>query len=373
MTAKTKFTFSLLSQDGEARTGRLETSHGIFSTPLFMPVGTSATVKGLPPKELESLGATILLANAYHLYLRPGHDVVKEQGGLHQFMQWPGGILTDSGGYQVMSLSSLAKVTEEGVEFASHIDGSRHNFTPEKSMEIQKALGSDIVMCFDECLSYPAEKSAARKSMELTTRWAKRCTQIPLNPHQVLFGIQQGGMFPDLRKEHTERLLELPFAGYAIGGLSVGEEPSLLQEMVYSSAPLLPKEKPRYLMGVGRPEDLVEGVAAGIDMFDCVLPTRNARNGSLFTSRGKVNIRNSKYTKDSNPLDIDCSCYTCTNFSLSYLHHLQQNKEMLGAYLNTVHNLHFYLNLMRKIKFAIEEKHFDDFRSTFYKKQGNII
>jgi queuine tRNA-ribosyltransferase len=317
---------------------------------------------------LKEVGAKIVLGNAYHLYLRPGHKLIEEQGGLHKFMGWDGAILTDSGGFQVMSLSALTKKSEAGVEFASHLDGSKHLITPEKSMEIQRALGSDIVMCFDECLGHPAERDAVRKSMELTTRWAKRCREVELKPHQGLFGILQGGMYPDLRKEHMQALLEIPFEGYAIGGLSVGESPELLWEMVHASAPLLPADKPRYLMGVGRPEDLVESVAAGIDIFDCVMPTRNARNGAIFTSRGKINIRNAKYSNDSGPLDEECGCYTCRNFSRAYLRHLHNAGEILGSTLNTIHNIYFYLDLMRRIRNAIQEKRFDDFRRSFYKK-----
>ena len=361
------FSFTLLGEDGQARVGSVSTAHGTFETPVFMPVGTQATVKSLSPKDLvEEVGASIILGNAYHLYLRPGHDQIAELGGLHRFMNWDGAILTDSGGFQVMSLSKLNKCSEEGVEFASHIDGSRHLITPEKSMEIQKALGSDIVMCFDECLKYPATEAEVRTSMELTFRWAKRCRDYELSPHQALFGIQQGGMFPKLRKEHTEMLRELPFEGYAIGGLSVGEPPELLQEMSRECAQFLPKDKPRYLMGVGRPEDIVEAVHAGVDMFDCVMPTRNARNGSLFTSQGRVNIRNAKYANDSNPLDENCACYTCQNFSRAYLRHLQMAGEVLGMRLQTIHNLHYYLDLMSQIRAAIRNKNFDDFRRTFY-------
>jgi queuine tRNA-ribosyltransferase len=360
--------YELIDQDGPARLGKVHTAHGSFDTPMFMPVGTSATVKGLTPSHLKEVGAKIVLGNAYHLYLRPGHKLIEEQGGLHKFMGWDGAILTDSGGFQVMSLSALTKKSEAGVEFASHLDGSKHLITPEKSMEIQRALGSDIVMCFDECLGHPAERDAVRKSMELTTRWAKRCREVELKPHQGLFGILQGGMYPDLRKEHMQALLEIPFEGYAIGGLSVGESPELLWEMVHASAPLLPADKPRYLMGVGRPEDLVESVAAGIDIFDCVMPTRNARNGAIFTSRGKINIRNAKYSNDSGPLDEECGCYTCRNFSRAYLRHLHNAGEILGSTLNTIHNIYFYLDLMRRIRNAIQEKRFDDFRRSFYKK-----
>ena len=299
-------------------------------------------------------------------------------------MGWSGPTVTDSGGYQVSfmwnkkndkrsedgtdKLGGLIEVTNDGALFRSHIDGSKHLLTPEKSMEIQRALGSDIVMCFDECLGYPAERDAVRASMELTYRWAKRCRAVELKPHQGLFGILQGGMYEDLRREHMEMLREIPFEGYAIGGLSVGEPVEELWRMVRECAPLLPADKPRYLMGVGRPEDLVESVAQGIDIFDCVMPTRNARNGAIFTSRGKINIRNAKYSNDSRPLDPECGCYTCRNFSRAYLRHLHNVGEILGAHLNTVHNVYFYLDLMRQVREAIQEKRFDDFRSTFYKK-----
>lgn len=369
MESKNKLQFQLLAEDGKARLGELCTARGIkIDTPVFMPVGTLATVKGLNPEQIKDLGANIILSNAYHLYLRPGHKEIENLGGLHSFMGWDEAILTDSGGFQVMSLSSLNKSTEEGVEFFSHLDGSRHLIRPESSMEIQAALGSDIVMCFDECLPYPAKREEVQQSMKRTMRWAERCYQFPLKPHQSLFAIQQGGMFVDIRQEHSERLREMDFAGYALGGLSVGEGPEMLQEMTQACAPMLPKEKPRYLMGVGRPEDIVEGVRSGIDMFDCVMPTRNARNGSLFTSRGKLNIRNSKYAQDTSPIDPDCTCYSCQNFSRAYIRHLHHSKEMLGLQLTTIHNLHYYLDLMRRIRLAIRTKTFDDFRSRFYKQ-----
>ena len=363
------FQFKLLGEDGGARFGELCTVRGAkVQTPVFMPVGTLATVKSLTPQQLKDMGVDILLGNAYHLYLRPGHREVESMGGLHSFMAWDGSILTDSGGFQVMSLSSLNRSMEEGVEFFSHLDGSRHLISPEKSMEIQAALGSDIVMCFDECLPYPAKKEEVQRSIERTHRWAKRCYQYPFKEHQALFAIQQGGMFADIRQEHSERIREMDFAGYAIGGLSVGEGPEILQEMTRVCASMLPKEKPRYLMGVGRPEDIVEGVRAGVDMFDCVMPTRNARNGSLFTSRGKINIHNSKYSQDSSPIDPDCSCYSCRNFSRAYIRHLHRCKEILGLQLTTIHNLHYYLDLMRCIRIAVRTKTFDDFRSKFYKR-----
>lgn len=360
--------FELLAEDGKARLGRITTHHASFETPIFMPVGTAATVKSMTPEDLEAIGAKIILGNAYHLYLRPGHDLVEEQGGLHKFMGWDGAILTDSGGFQVMSLSGLNKRSEEGVEFASHIDGSKHMISPEKSMEIQRGLSSDIVMAFDECLAYESTKDEVAASRDRTTRWAKRCQAVDLKPHQSLFAIQQGGMHEDLRREHAEELAEMDFPGYAIGGLSVGEPPDVLWEMTRVAAPMLPKHKPRYLMGVGRPQDLIEAVAAGVDMFDCVMPTRNARNGSVFTWSGKINIRNAKYAKDSGPLDPDCSCMVCGNFSRAYLRHLHNVGEMLGGHLCTYHNLYFYLDLMRKARENIREKRFDDFRQAFYKK-----
>lgn len=359
--------FKLLDQDGRARLGQLHTQHGVISTPTFMPVGTAATVKSLTPEDLERMGAGIILGNAYHLYLRPGHKLIEELGGLHKFMGWKGAILTDSGGFQVMSLSELRKVTKDGVEFSSHLDGSRHFISPEISMEIQKSLGSDIVMAFDECVKHPASKDEVRQSMKLTTEWERRSRAVKLKPHQGLFGILQGGMYPDLRAEHFESLKDIDFEGWAIGGLSVGEPPAMMYEILDSSVPLLPKDKVRYLMGVGTPEDLVEGVARGVDIFDCVMPTRNARNGTLFTSVGKVHIKNARFAKDSEPLDSSCQCYTCRNFSRAYLRHLFVSGEILASRLNTIHNLHFYLDLMRKIRASIASHQFSEFRATFYR------
>lgn len=364
--------FELKKTDGKARMGELHTAHGTIPTPHFMPVGTSATVKSLTPKDVkEEIGASILLGNAYHLYIRPGHGLIERQGGLHKFMGWDGAILTDSGGFQVMSLADLRKITDEGVEFSSHLDGSRHMISPEKSMEIQRALGSDIVMCFDECVKHPSTKEEARRAMERTSRWAKRCRAYELKSHQGLFGILQGGMYPELRREHWEQIRDIPFEGWAIGGLSVGEPPELMYEMLDHSVPLLPADKVHYLMGVGRPEDLVEGVARGVDIFDCVMPTRNARNGTLFTSRGKVQIKNAKYGEDKAPLDAECGCYACKNFSRAYLRHLFMAGEILSARLNTLHNLYFYVNLMRQIREAIRTGTFDEFRRAFYKKLSN--
>ena len=359
-------TFQLQAKDGKARAGELRTTKSVIQTPMFMPVGTSATVKSVSPEELDGFGAKIILGNAYHLYLKPGHHLVEEMGGLHKFMNWKGSILTDSGGFQVMSLSALRKVTPDGVEFASHIDGSRHFISPEKSMEIQRALGSDIVMAFDECVKHPATREEVKRSLELTTKWEKRSRAYELKPHQGLFGILQGGMYADLRKEHYQMLEDVDFEGWAIGGLSVGEPPQLMYEMLDASVPLLPEDKVHYLMGVGTPEDLVEGVARGVDIFDCVMPTRNARNGTLFTSNGKMHIKNARFQRDPNPLDERCSCYTCRNYSRAYLRHLFLQGEILGSRLLTIHNLHFYLDLMRQMREAIMAQRFDEFRRSFY-------
>ena len=365
MTAKPVY-FNLLKTDGKARLGELHTQKGVIPTPMFMPVGTSAAVKSMSVDELEQCGAKIILGNAYHLYIRPGHELVEEMGGLHQFMNWNGSILTDSGGFQVMSLSELRKITEDGVEFRSHLDGSKHFLSPEKSMEIQCALGSDIVMAFDECVKYPSTREEVQKSLLLTTKWEKRCRAFELNPHQGLFGILQGGMYPDLRKEHAQMLADVDFEGWAIGGLSVGEPPALMYELLDSTIPLLPKNKVHYLMGVGTPQDLVEGVARGVDIFDCVMPTRNARNGTLFTSRGKIHIKNAKYFQDKRPLDEKCGCPVCAKYSRAYLRHLFLSGEILGLRLNTIHNIFYYLDLMRQIREAIAAEHFDEFRLAFY-------
>ncbi|MEK6578006.1 MAG: tRNA guanosine(34) transglycosylase Tgt [Bdellovibrionota bacterium] len=347
----------LKSQDGKEHEIR---------TPVFMPVGTSAAVKGVTTSELRTMNAQIILGNTYHLYLRPGHERIERLGELGRFMNWDGPILTDSGGFQVFSLSGLNKVDDEGVTFQSHIDGSSHRFTPELSMNIQKALGSNIVMAFDECPPYPATREEVNAAMRRTLAWAKRGLHVPLKFHQARFGIIQGGLYEDLRVQSARELTELPFDGFAIGGLSIGETPELMQKMAYHTAPLLPPDKPRYLMGVGRPEDLVEGVRAGIDMFDCVMPTRNARNGQLFTSLGKLNIKNAKFADDPGPLDPNCPCETCTKYSRAYLRHLFINGEILSARLNTVHNLTFYLGLMTQMRTAILENRFDDWVKTFY-------
>ncbi|MEG0074026.1 MAG: tRNA guanosine(34) transglycosylase Tgt [Clostridia bacterium] len=355
-----------------ARLGRLHLAHGIVETPIFMPVGTQATVKSLTPDELkEDVKAPIILSNTYHLYLRPGHELIKQCGGLHKFMNWDRNILTDSGGFQVFSLSGLRKITEEGVQFQSHIDGSRHFISPEKAMEIQNALGSDIMMCFDECTPYPSTYDYTKKSMERTSRWAKRC----LDSHerkeeQALFGIVQGGMFKDLREQSAKDLVALDFPGYAVGGLSVGEPKELMLEVLEQTTPLLPENKARYLMGVGTPDYLIEAVLRGIDMCDCVLPTRLARNGTAMTSVGKVIIKNKKYELDQSPIDASCDCYCCKNYTKAYLRHLFKANEILGARLFSVHNLRFLTRLMENVREAIKEDRLMDFRNEFYEKYG---
>jgi len=353
--------FELLGQDGAARRGRLRLAHGAVDTPAFMPVGTYGTVKAMTPRELEELGAQIVLGNTFHLWLRPGLQVIGKHGGLHRFMGWPRPILTDSGGFQVFSLGQLRRISEDGVRFASPVNGDRLLLTPEESMRIQGVLDSDIVMVFDECTPYevdgtPATRGHAADSMRLSLRWAKRSRDEfdRLGNRNALFGIVQGGMYEDLRDESLAGLADVGFDGYAIGGLSVGEPKEEMLRVLAHTAPRLPAERPRYLMGVGTPEDLLDGIAAGVDMFDCVLPTRNARNGWLFTSIGDVKIRNSRHKDDTGALDPGCACYTCRNFSRGYLHHLQRVNEILGARLNTIHNLHFYLDLMHRARAAIE-------------------
>lgn len=354
-----------------ARLGRVHTPHGSFDTPAFMPVGTQASVKGMSPHEMKEVGAEIILSNTYHLYLRPGHELIKEAGGLHGFMNWDRPILTDSGGFQVFSLGDFRKISEEGVMFKSHIDGSKLFLTPEKVIEIENALGADIIMSFDECIPYPADREYAKKSLERTSRWAKRCKEAHLDVEkQSLFGIVQGGMYADLRKQSVEELLEIDFPGYAIGGLSVGEPAKDMYDMLDVTVPLLPKDKPRYLMGVGSPDYLLEGTLRGIDMFDCVLPTRIGRNGTVLTSRGKLIIRDAKYAKDFFPMDPECDCYACKNFTRAYIRHLIKAKEMFGLRLATQHNLHFLLNLMKNVRTAILEDRLMDFRNEFYDKFG---
>jgi queuine tRNA-ribosyltransferase len=345
--------------DGAARAGRLEFERGVVHTPAFMPVGTYGTVKAMTPEELEALGAEIVLGNTFHLMLRPGADVVHRLGGLHRFMHWQRPILTDSGGFQVWSLAKLRKLTEEGVRFRSPVDGRPVELTPERSIEVQHALGADIVMIFDECTPHPAPREAVEASMELSLRWAARSREAHdrlagPDRRSALFGIVQGGMDPELRLRSIEGLAALGFDGYAIGGLSVGESEAERNEVVATLCPSMPADRPRYLMGVGRPEDLIAGVLCGVDMFDCVMPTRNARNGHLFTSRGVVKIRNARHREDPGPLDPACDCYTCRHYSRAYLHHLERCNEILGARLNTIHNLAFYLGLMRGLRAAIE-------------------
>ena len=338
-----------------ARLGRLFTPHGEIETPAFMPVGTQGTVKALSPEDIIQCGSDIILGNTYHLYLRPGHAVIKSLGGLHRFMHWDKPILTDSGGFQVFSLNTLAKVTEEGVTFKSHIDGSNHFFSPELSMEIQKALGADIVMTLDEPTPYPSDRTTTETSLKLSTRWAARCKAAHQLENQSLFGIIQGGMYEDLRTKSIQEITEIGFPGYAIGGLSVGEEKNIMCDIASHTAEYLPKNKPRYLMGVGTPEDLRQCSGMGIDMFDCVMPSRNARNGSLFTSEGKINIRNLQYKTDDSPLDPKCDCYTCENYSRAYLRHLFIADEILVMRLNTLHNITFYQKQMQNIRKAILE------------------
>ena len=353
--------FDVLANDGAARSGTLRFARGTVTTPVFMPVGTYGTVKAMTPHELEDLGAEIVLGNTYHLMLRPGTEVIQDHGGLHDFMQWSRPILTDSGGFQVFSLGELRKISEQGVEFRSPVNGDKLMLTPERSIAVQAELGADVVMIFDECTPYPATFDQARASMELSLRWAERSVQAHAGNDAALFGIVQGGMFDELRVASAEALIAMDFDGYAIGGLSVGEPKSEMRRVTESTAQLLPDDKPRYLMGVGTPADLVHAVACGIDMFDCVLPTRNARNGHLFTSVGAVRIRNAEHRRSLSPLDPACSCYTCRHFSRAYLHHLDRTNEILGPRLNTIHNLHYYLTLMRDCRAAIAAGRFSAF------------
>ncbi len=366
------FSFQLLkkSAGSAARLGRLQTTRGAIDTPAFMPVGTQATVKTLTPEEVSQLGAEIILSNTYHLYLRPGTEVIAAAGGLHRFMNWERPVLTDSGGFQVFSLSSLRQVTDEGVQFRSHLDGSPHFLTPERSMEVQGVLGSDIAMAFDECSPYPCSYEEAVAAVERTALWAERCLKVSLPDSQVVFGIVQGGVFPELRSRSARLLTSMNFAGYAIGGLSVGEPKPMMYEILDRTTPLLPEDKPRYLMGVGSADCLWEGVRCGIDMFDCVLPTRVARNGTALTARGKVVIRNAEYALDFSPIEPGCSCYTCANFTRAYLRHLFKAGEILGHRLLTIHNLHFTLTLMKEIRKAIladtfESRH-EEFKARYH-------
>jgi queuine tRNA-ribosyltransferase len=382
--------FDLLHTHNQARRGRLTFERGTVETPAFMPVGTYGTVKAMTPEELLEIGAEIILGNTFHLMLRPGTEVIREHGDLHDFMHWQGPILTDSGGFQVFSLGEMRKITEAGVTFASPVDGSKVFMGPEESMAVQRDLGSDIVMIFDECTPYPASEAEARKSMELSLRWAARsraahdaqgCASVAGgrtpgatggNPN-ALFGIVQGGMYPGLRRESLAGLLEIGFDGYAIGGLSVGEPKEEMMATLEGLTPHMPADKPRYLMGVGKPEDIVEAVRRGVDMFDCVMPTRNARNGHLFTSQGVVKIRNAGHQHDTGPLDPACDCYTCRNYSRSYLRHLDKTGEILGARLNTIHNLYYYQSLMRGLRRAIEEGALEDFVNDFYARRSQAV
>ncbi|MCX8022212.1 MAG: tRNA guanosine(34) transglycosylase Tgt [Syntrophorhabdaceae bacterium] len=357
--------FEIIKRDGVSRLGRLKTNHGIIETPVFMPVGTQGTVKAITHKDLKEAGFRMILANAYHLYLRPGDTLIKDMGGIHRFAGWDGPILTDSGGYQLFSLGVLRKITEQGVIFQSHIDGSKHFLTPERVVEIQENIGSDICMTLDECVKYPSTYEYTRESTELTTNWARRCREYKKNGDYMLFGIIQGGFYRDLRIKSAVEIVGMDFDGYAIGGLSVGEPKGVMWEMVDEVIDILPSDKPRYLMGLGFPEDLIEGVRKGIDMFDCVIPTRLARNGNLFTWSGRINIKNAKYTKDERPVDEMCSCYTCRTYSRAYLRHLLVSHELTSFYLNTLHNIHFYGVFMEKIRESIEEGRFEEFYREF--------
>lgn len=355
------FEFRLQGRDGDARRGRFSTAHGAVETPIFMPVGTQATIKALTPATVQTLGAQIILANTYHLHLRPGEDIIAALGGLHRFMGWNGPILTDSGGYQAFSLAKLVRINDEGLCFASHIDGSRRMLTPEKAVAIQEALGSDIMMCLDECVAYPSPHAVVESAVRRTGQWAQRCLTARRSTN-ALFGIVQGGVYPTLRARSASELAALPFDGLAIGGLSVGEGHARMLDVLDATTVHLPEQRPRYLMGVGTPLDIVEAVARGVDMFDCVLPTRNARNGMLFTWNGKITLKQARYREDPRPPDENCTCYTCRNFSLAYLRHLFVAREILASILNTIHNLHFYLELMSKVRHGIEEQNFDALR-----------
>ncbi|HXF06407.1 MAG TPA: tRNA guanosine(34) transglycosylase Tgt [Blastocatellia bacterium] len=372
--------FRIVAEDAasHARVGILMTAHGPVHTPVFMPVGTRATVKALTQEMLEALGAEIILANTYHLFLRPGEQTIRELGGLHRFISWPRAILTDSGGFQILSLNALRKVTDDGVTFQSHLDGSRHHLTPERVIEIQAALGSDIAMVLDECIENPAERTRAERAVSLTTQWARRSKDHFLRlrdeglvSEQQLFGIIQGSLYPDLRERSLHDLLEIEFDGYAIGGLSVGEETAAMLDTVEFIAPLMPREKPRYLMGVGTPVDLIECVRRGVDMFDCVLPTRNARNGQVFTANGPISIKNASYARDPSPLDPACECAVCRRYSRAYVRHLYNSREILASILCTYHNLFFYLDTMKKIRQAIALGNFAEFSTDYLRRYGS--
>lgn len=368
------FGFNLVKKDtgSSARLGKMITAHGIVNTPAFMPVGTQATVKSLTPEQIQSCGAEIILGNTYHLYLRPGHETIKKLGGLHKFMNWTSPILTDSGGFQVYSLGALRKIMDDGVMFRSHIDGSKHFLTPQKAVEIQEALGSDIMMCLDECTPYPATFSETKKSLDLTVKWAKLSRDAKICSEQALFGIVQGGTHLDLRRRAVDEIIPIGFDGYALGGVSVGEPKEMMYAIAEAITPMLPEDKPRYLMGVGTPEDIVYGVSCGIDMFDCVIPTRSARHGLLFTNSEKVVIKNARFREDDAPIDETCDCYTCKNFSRAYLRHLYVAGEILAMVLNTIHNVHYYMRLLAQIREALENNDFKQFKSTFLKKEGGV-
>ena len=365
------FSFEVTAQSSEsnARAGAIQTAHGAIETPVFMPVGTLGSVKSLSPEELVQAGAQIILGNTYHLYLRPGCDVIERFDGLHRFIHWDRPILTDSGGFQVFSLAKLAKIFPDGVSFQSHLDGSSHLLTPEKAIEIQLCLGSDIMMCLDQCIQYPATEQQCQEALDITTQWAQRCKQAweeTGNTNNALFGIVQGGMHGDLRRRSAENLIEIDFRGYALGGLSVGEPVELMLEMAEVTLPVLPVNKPRYIMGVGTPANLIELVARGADMFDCVLPTRNARNGQMFTQSGTINISNAQYRDDEKPVESECTCYTCRHFSRAYLRHLYMARELLAYRLNTIHNVHFFIDFIKRMRQAILADGFELFRREFY-------
>jgi queuine tRNA-ribosyltransferase len=366
MNSISPFTLHCRSSECGARRGEVLTRRGRIQTPVFMPVGTQATVKAVTPENLIEMNAEIILGNTYHLFIRPGHELIRRFGGLHGFMHWDRSILTDSGGFQIFSLKELATITEEGAAFRSHLDGSKLFLSPEDAVLVQEALGSDIMMCLDTCIPYPADREETVRSTDLTTRWAGRCRSAQGDTGQLLFGIVQGGMYPDLRQRAAEALVDIGFDGYAIGGLSVGESKTLMEEMTEATVPHLPGAYPVYMMGVGTPADLVEGVRRGVDMFDCVMPTRNARNGQLFTSTGRVVIKNARYKDDAGPVDSNCTCPVCRNYSRAYLRHLYQSREILSYHLNTIHNLHYYLTLMADIRKAIEKDCYAAFRKDFY-------
>ncbi|MBD8069326.1 tRNA guanosine(34) transglycosylase Tgt [Bacillus sp. PS06] len=371
MTAAVTYELIKTCKQTGARLGRVHTPHGSFDTPAFMPVGTMATVKTMAPEELKEMGSNIILSNTYHLWLRPGHEIIKKAGGLHKFMNWDRAILTDSGGFQVFSLSEFRKIEEEGVHFRNHLNGDKLFLSPEKAMEIQNALGSDIMMAFDECPPYPAEYDYMKKSVERTSRWAERCLQAHQRPHdQGLFGIIQGGEYEELRKQSARDLVAMDFPGYAVGGLSVGEPKDVMNRVLEFTTPLMPSNKPRYLMGVGSPDSLIDGAIRGIDMFDCVLPTRIARNGTLMTSEGRLVVKNAKYAEDYGPIDPNCDCYTCKNYSRAYIRHLIKCEETFGIRLTTYHNLHFLLKLMEQVRQAIMEDRLGDFREEFFEQYG---